>query len=112
MRIEQERLARGGVVIRTAGVVAVAAAQRLRATLTEVLGGGEPCVLDVSQVLAIDTIGAAAIIGAARQARQAGLPFVVAGENEEVDALLWLANGQSVVARRADVATALEPPGS
>ncbi|HWJ11490.1 MAG TPA: STAS domain-containing protein [Nocardioides sp.] len=99
----------GAVVLSAAGRLNLTTAPQLRRTVDEAVTEGRArVVLDLTDVVFIDSSGLGAIVGGLKAARQAGGDLRIAGAGEQVRTVLGLTNLDRVLRPHVSVADALE----
>ncbi|HEX6989255.1 MAG TPA: STAS domain-containing protein [Bacillota bacterium] len=93
--------ARDALRIWCAGELEVGAVRSLLRLTGRLVRHGRPVVLDVGGIQGIDVVAAAMLIRVVRRLRQAGLPAVVAGADEDLRETLDLIGGSDVLGRAA-----------
>ena len=83
----------GVAVLRLDGRLNMVAAPRLKASIDECIdGGGKHVVVDLADVVFMDSSGLGALVGALKTARQAGGDLRIAAPSEQVVMVLQLSN--------------------
>lgn len=98
----------GAVVLAATGRLNLTTAGHLRRTVDEVVGEGRArVVVDLTDVVFIDSSGLGALVGGLKSARQAGGDLRIAGAGEQVRTVLGLTNLDRVLRPHPTVEDAL-----
>jgi anti-sigma B factor antagonist len=109
MEIEKRDLADGVAVLRLDGRLNMVAAPRLKATIDACIDeGGKRVVVDLADVVFMDSSGLGALIAGLKKARQAGGDLRISGVNQQVATVLALTNLDRVLKAHETVEAATD----